>query len=172
MPACAAPFYTRLAYKNFSADSETINKVNLFMNTDTQFPAPLKAIPGYKELVLRVVPMPADCNSNGDIFGGWLMAQMDLAGAALACRAANDRKMVTVAVNSLVFKHPVGVGDLLSFYAEIIKIGNTSITIEVTAYAWNDENFMDTPVKVTEATITYVAMDKNGQPRPVLQHRA
>ena len=111
------------------------------------------------------MPMPADANQNGDIFGGWIMAQVDVAGGTLAGKIARGR-IATVAVKEFVFKQPVQIGDLLSFYAEVVKIGNTSITINVEVYA---ERKPDTPtvVKVTEATLTYVAIDRNGQPRAV-----
>ena len=111
------------------------------------------------------MPMPADANQNGDIFGGWIMSQVDIAGGALAGRVARGR-VATVAVKEFVFKQPVQIGDLLSFYADVVKIGNTSITIKVEVYA---ERKPDTPTvaKVTEATLTYVAIDRNGQPRAV-----
>ena len=111
------------------------------------------------------MPMPADANQNGDIFGGWIMSQVDIAGGALAGRVARGR-VATVAVKEFVFKQPVQIGDLLSFYADVVKIGNTSITIKVEVYA---ERKPDMPmvVKVTEATLTYVAIDRNGQPRAV-----
>ncbi|HEX9396572.1 MAG TPA: acyl-CoA thioesterase [Burkholderiales bacterium] len=111
------------------------------------------------------MPMPADANQNGDIFGGWIMAQVDIAGGTLAGRLARGR-IATVAVNSFVFKEPVHVGDLLSFYVDLVKIGNTSITVNVEVYA---ERKPSEPkvVKVTEATLTYVAIDSDGRPRPV-----
>jgi len=111
------------------------------------------------------MPMPADANQNGDIFGGWIMAQVDIAGGTIAGRAARGR-VATVAVKEFVFKHPVQIGDVLSLYAELVRIGNTSITINVEVYA---ERKPDTPtvVKVTEATLTYVAIDRDGRPRPV-----
>jgi len=87
-------------------------------------------MPTDKELVLRVVPMPADSNANGDIFGGWIMAQVDIAGAVLPIRIAKGR-VTTVAVNQFIFKQPVTVGDLLSFYATVERIGNTSISVRV-----------------------------------------
>jgi len=123
------------------------------------------ALPAGKQPALRVMPMPADANQNGDIFGGWIMSQVDIAGGALAGRVARGR-VATVAVKEFVFKQPVQIGDLLSFYADVVKIGNTSITINVEVYA---ERKPDTPtvVKVTEATLTYVAIDRNGQPRAV-----
>jgi acyl-CoA thioesterase YciA len=122
-------------------------------------------LPADKELVMRVIPMPADVNANGDIFGGWVMAQVDLAGAVLPARLVQGR-MATVAVNQFVFKQPVRVGDLLSFYAEITRIGNTSITVNVEVYAQHLSTQQDV-VKVTEATLTYVATDAQGKPRPV-----
>lgn len=112
---------------------------------------------------LRVVPMPADANVYGDVFGGWIMAQVDLAGSLPAMRRANGR-VATIAVNSFLFRHPVFVGDLLSFYATIVKVGNTSITVNVEVYA--ERNRLDMQiVKVTEATLTYVATDENRKPR-------
>ena len=118
-----------------------------------------------RELVLRVVPMPADVNANGDIFGGWLMAQVDVAGSILPYRIARGR-MATVAVNQFLFKQPVSVGDLLSFYARIERIGTTSITCHVEVYA--ERNPVNPEVvKVTEARLTYVAIDKDGKPRAV-----
>src|SRR5690606_22262283 len=112
---------------------------------------------------LRVVPQPADANIYGDVFGGWIMAQVDLAGSIPAARRANGR-VATVAVNSFVFKQPVFVGDLLSLYAHIVKVGNTSITVNVEVYA--ERNRLQTQVvKVTEATLTYVATDESRHPR-------
>ena len=112
---------------------------------------------------LRVMPMPSDANIHGDVFGGWIMAQVDLAAAVPAVRRANGR-VGTVAVNSFVFKQPVFVGDLLSFYAKIIKTGTTSITVNVEVYAERHGLESDV-VKVTEATLTYVATDENRRPR-------
>jgi acyl-CoA thioesterase YciA len=122
-------------------------------------------LPTDKELVLKVIPMPADSNVNGDIFGGWVMAQVDLAGSVIPARIAKGR-VATVAVNQFVFKNPVKIGDLLSFYAEVERIGNTSITLKVEVYAQRLRQ--TTPViKVTEANLTYVAIDAEGRPRPV-----
>jgi acyl-CoA thioesterase YciA len=123
-------------------------------------------LPTDKELVLRVIPMPADCNANGDIFGGWVMAQVDLAGAVLPVRRARGR-LATVAVNQFIFKQPVKVGDLLSFYAEITRVGTTSITVDVEVYAQRLRDGGEYAVKVTQATLTYVATDEKGHPRPV-----
>lgn len=114
---------------------------------------------------LRVMPMPSDANIHGDVFGGWIMAQVDIAGAVSACRRA-DGRVATIAVNSFVFKQPVFVGDLLSFYADITKVGRTSITVYVEVYAERNRLEADI-VKVTEATLTYVATDEERKPRPV-----
>ena len=122
-------------------------------------------LPAGKEPILRVVPMPADSNSCGDIFGGWVMSQVDVAGSIPAIRTARGR-VATVAVNSFVFRQPVMVGDLVSFYAEVIKIGRTSITVEVEVYAQRNPEREET-VKVTEATLTYVAVDAQRRPRVV-----
>ena len=122
-------------------------------------------LPTGKEPTLRLVPMPADSNSNGDIFGGWVMSQVDIAGSIPAIRRARGR-VATVAVNSFVFKQPVFVGDLVSLYAEIVRIGRTSITVDVEVYAQRNP-LKDECVKVTEATLTYVAVDENRKPRAV-----
>ena len=116
---------------------------------------------------LRVMPMPSDANIHGDVFGGWIMAQVDIAGALPAVRRANGR-VGTVAVNSFLFKQPVFVGDLLSFYAKIVKTGTTSITVNVEVYAERNRLEADV-VKVTEATLTYVATDENRRPRTLPQ---
>jgi acyl-CoA thioesterase YciA len=122
-------------------------------------------LPEGKMPALRVVPMPSDSNVHGDVFGGWIMAQVDVAGAVPAVRRANGR-IATVAVNSFVFKHPVFVGDLLTFYADIVKVGNTSVTVAVEVFAQRNR-LIDEVVKVTEATLTYVATDENRKPRPI-----
>ncbi|WP_343585324.1 acyl-CoA thioesterase [Herbaspirillum sp.] len=126
---------------------------------------PRTRLPAGKSPQLRVMPMPADANVYGDVFGGWIMAQVDVAGSLPATRRANGR-VATIAVNSFLFKNPVFVGDLLSFYADIVKVGNTSITVNVEVYA--ERNRLQTEiVKVTEATLTYVATDENRKPRPL-----
>jgi acyl-CoA thioesterase YciA len=125
----------------------------------------LAALPSDKELVMRVLPMPADSNANGDIFGGWIMAQVDLAGSVLPARISKGR-VTTVAVNQFVFKQPVSIGDLLSFYATVERVGNTSITVRVEVYAERNPADMQV-VKVTEANLTYVAIDRDGKPRQV-----
>ncbi|AVO48746.1 acyl-CoA thioesterase [Melaminivora suipulveris] len=122
-------------------------------------------LPSDKELVLKVIPMPADTNGNGDIFGGWVMAQVDLAGSVLPARLICGR-MATVAVNEFVFKQPVRVGDLLSFFAEVTRVGNTSMTVRVEVYA-ERMRAQGRYLKVTEASLTYVAIDDNGRPRPI-----
>ena len=127
--------------------------------------APEAEIPADHVLVLKVIPMPADANANGDIFGGWVMAQVDLAGSVLPARYA-DGRMATVAVNQFIFKQPVRVGDILSFYAKMERIGRTSMTVNVGVYAERIRS-QGRYIKVTEAQLTYVAIDDDGQPRPV-----
>ena len=122
-------------------------------------------LPPAREPVLRVVPMPADANSTGDIFGGWIMSQVDIAGSIPALRLARG-KVATVAVNSFVFRQPVLIGDLVSFYAKVVKVGRTSITVDVEVYAQRGLP-EEITVKVTEATLTYVAVDRDRKPRPV-----
>ncbi|MDQ2962882.1 MAG: acyl-CoA thioesterase [Pseudomonadota bacterium] len=112
---------------------------------------------------LRVVPMPADANQHGDIFGGWVMSQVDIAGGVLAARRARGR-VATVAVNSFVFKQPVLVGDIVSFYSKIIRVGRTSVTVDVQVYAERNPGKMIC-VKVTEACLTYVAVGPDRRPR-------
>ena len=122
------------------------------------------------EPALRVVPMPADANQNGDIFGGWIMSHVDIAGAIPAVRRAQGR-VATVAVNSFVFKQPVMLGDTVSLYAWVVRTGRTSITCEVEVYAerWLDREAAGygrpAAVKVTEATLTYVAIGEDRRPR-------
>jgi acyl-CoA thioesterase YciA len=118
-----------------------------------------------KEPVLRVVPMPADVNQHGDIFGGWIMAQVDIAGGVMAARHARGR-VATVAVNSFTFKQPVFVGDLVTFYAEVTRVGKTSITVDVEVYAQRNPKDLIT-VRVTEAVLTYVAVGDDRRPREI-----
>lgn len=118
-----------------------------------------------REPVLRVVPMPSDANFSGDIFGGWIMSQVDIAGSIVAIRRARGR-VATVAVNSFVFKKPVLVGDLVTFYGEVLRVGRTSITVDVEVWA-HRAPLGDECVKVTEAQLTYVAVDADRQPRVV-----
>ncbi len=118
-----------------------------------------------RHATLRVVAMPSDCNYTGDVFGGWIMAQVDIAGSIPAVHRARGR-VATVAVNSFVFKQPLFMGDLVSFYADIVKVGRTSITVDVEVYAQRDP-VKPTCVKVTEATLTYVAVGDDRRPRVV-----
>ncbi|MBM3387755.1 MAG: acyl-CoA thioesterase [Betaproteobacteria bacterium] len=122
-------------------------------------------LPTDQELVLKVVPMPADCNANGDIFGGWVMAQVDIAGSVLPARLGRGR-VATVAVNQFVFKQPVRVGDILSFFARITRVGRTSVTVQVEVFAERYRAQLEY-TKVTEAQLTYVAIDEHGQPTPI-----
>jgi acyl-CoA thioesterase YciA len=112
---------------------------------------------------LRVVPMPADANYHGDIFGGWIMSQVDVAGSVPASRRARGR-VATVAVNSFVFKEPVLIGDLVSFYARITRVGRTSITVDVEVFAQRNPRD-EVCVRVTEASLTYVAVGADRRPR-------
>lgn len=122
-------------------------------------------LPVGREPVLRVVPMPANANQSGDIFGGWIMSQVDVAGSIPAVRAAKGR-VATVAVNSFQFRQPVFIGDVVSFYAEVERVGRTSITVNVEVYAERNPVHPEC-VKVTEATLTYVAVDAGRRPRIV-----
>ena len=152
---------------NTESSQHSSTPVTTHSNTHSVTPltAPTAALPTDKELVLKVIPMPADCNANGDIFGGWVMAQVDLAGSVVPARYV-DGRMATVAVNQFIFKQPVRVGDILSFFAEVTRIGNTSITVQVEVYA---ERFRSQKkyVKVTEASLTYVAIDDAGKTRKI-----
>ena len=130
------------------------------MTPPTQLPS--------RHATLRLVPMPRDTNAGGDIFGGWIMSQVDIAGSIAASRRAKGR-VVTVAVNAFHFVAPVYVNDLVSFYADVIKVGTTSLTVNVEVYV---ERGLRTPnpgevVKVTEAVLTYVAVDENRLKRAV-----
>ena len=121
------------------------------------------------EATLRVVPYPQDTNPSGDIFGGWIMSHVDIAGSIEAFRRAK-RRVGTVAVNAFAFHKPVFVGDVVSFYAKVDKVGTTSITVSVVVIAersWKDAATMGQKIKVTEAVLTYVAIDENRRPQPV-----
>ena len=122
-------------------------------------------LPKDRQPVIRIIPMPADTNAHGTIFGGWVMAQVDLAGSVPATVRARG-KVVTVSVNSFQFKQPVLVGDLVSLYADVVKVGRTSLTVDVEVYAQR-QRFGADVVKVTEAQLTYVAVDDERKPRPV-----
>jgi len=116
------------------------------------------------EPVIRTTAMPADTNPAGDIFGGWLMAHMDLAAASVATRRARGRT-ATVAVDGMIFKKPVQVGDEVSFYGQIIATGRTSLKVHIEA--WRRLREAEDVMKVTEATFTFVAIDEHGKPRPL-----
>jgi acyl-CoA thioesterase YciA len=127
-----------------------------------------RQLPPNAEPTLRVSPMPADTNATGDIFGGWIMSQVDIAGGILAAQRARGR-VATVAVNAFTFKKPVYVSDVVSFYTTLMKVGTTSITVDVRVFA---QRSWGTPhpgemVLVTEAVLTYVALDPQGRKRPV-----
>ena len=126
---------------------------------------PIVELPTDQELVLKVVPMPADCNANGDIFGGWVMAQVDIAGSVLPAKLVRGR-LATVAVNEFIFKQPVRLGDILSFFARITKVGRTSVTVTVEVFA-ESYRAQGSYTKVTQAQLTYVAIDDQGKPRPI-----
>jgi acyl-CoA thioesterase YciA len=127
----------------------------------------LVELPKDRQPVLRIIPMPADTNAHGTIFGGWVMAQVDLAGSVPAVEAAKG-KCVTVSVNSFLFKQPVLVGDLVSFYGRVVKVGRTSVTVDVEVYAQRSR-FGAEVVKVTEAQLVYVAIDENRKPRVIVK---
>ena len=120
------------------------------------------SLPDGSALVMRVMPQPADVNGNGDIFGGWIMAHVDMAGAILPARIAKGR-IATVAVNQFIFKQPVSIGDLLSFYAKVERVGRTSITVHVAVCRAQPRR--PAGGQVTEANLTYVAIDRDGKPR-------
>ena len=122
-------------------------------------------LPDQHDLAIRVMAMPADTNASGDIFGGWLMSQVDIAGSIVARRRAQGRT-VTVAVDSFQFRKPVFVGDVVSCYAKITRIGKTSLTINVKAYAERQGKSHHSHL-VTEADLTYVAVDEQRKPRQI-----
>ena len=120
--------------------------------------------PPKSEPALRAIAMPADTNTHGDIFGGWLLCQMDLAGSTVATRRARGR-VVTVAITGMVFHRPVMVGDEVTCFSAVERIGNTSITVRIES--WVRRGIGDQAFKVTEGTFTYVAVDAAGRPEPV-----
>lgn len=121
---------------------------------------------------LRVEPMPADTNQHGDVFGGWVMSQVDLAGASTAMRYALSQYMVTRAISSLTFEAPVMVGDVVSFYTEIVKVGRTSITVRVEVFAERMPKMCNNVAKITEAELVYVALGADKTPIPIEESRA
>lgn len=120
------------------------------------------------ELTIRVIAMPQDTNPNGDMFGGWVVSQMDLAGLSIARRAAKCR-ITTVAIDGMSFINPVFVGDALCCYAKLIKIGTTSMQIKISAWAVREDT--EERHHVTEGLFTYVAIDEHGRPQPVVRHQ-
>ena len=130
---------------------------------------PNKTLPDNRHATLRLVPMPADTNAAGNIFGGWLMSQVDIAGSVVAIRRAQG-PVTTVAVTAFRFHKPVYVGDVVSLYAEVTRVGTTSITVDVTVYAergLRQSGVVGTVEKVAESTLTYVAIDANYRKRAV-----
>jgi acyl-CoA thioesterase YciA len=118
--------------------------------------------PNRGELVIKTIAMPADTNSNGDIFGGWVLSQMDLGGGIIAKRYSSTGRAVTVSIESMSFINPVKVGDLVSCYAKLIKPGRTSIKIQLETWTYNYIN--ETAKLVTSGIFTYVAVDEGGKP--------
>jgi acyl-CoA thioesterase YciA len=119
-----------------------------------------------RDPIIRTVPQPADMNGNGDIFGGWVLSQMDMAGGTLAARAAKGR-VATVAITAMTFVQPIKVGDLVSIYGSVTKIGRTSITIALETVV--ERRLDPTPIRVTHGTFVFVAIDEEGKPRAVPQ---
>jgi acyl-CoA thioesterase YciA len=134
-------------------------------NTSAPPETPAETPPAF-EPAIRTIAMPADTNPHGDIFGGWLLCQMDLAGATVATRRAGGR-VVTIAITAMVFHRPVCVGDEVSCYASVSKTGNTSMTIKIESWARRARGADTVPIKVTEGLFTYVKVDADGHPVPV-----
>lgn len=125
-------------------------------------------LPTDREPVIRIIPMPKDTNPNGDIFGGWLMSHVDLAGSIVASARIRGR-MATVSVDQFTFKHPVYVGDLVSIYGRVERVGNTSLTVYTEVFVQRSTlgQFSGEVVRVTDAQVTYVALDESGRPTPI-----
>jgi acyl-CoA thioesterase YciA len=121
---------------------------------------------GRRDPIIRTVPQPADMNGNGDIFGGWVLSQMDVAGGALAAKAARGR-VATVAIAAMTFVQPIKVGDMVSIYGQVAKIGRTSITIDLETVVQRRHETAE--IQVTHGTFVFVAIDEQGRPRPVVQ---
>ena len=117
-----------------------------------------------RDPIIRTVPQPADMNGNGDIFGGWVLSQMDIAGGSLAARVAKGR-VATVAITAMTFVEPIKVGDMVSIYGEVSKLGRTSITISLETVVRRRHEQVD--IQVTHGTYVFVAIDEHGKPRPV-----
>lgn len=136
------------------------------MSADDQLGQPVPHVqPPSHEPTLRAIAMPADANPNGDIFGGWLLSQMDLAGGSVAKQRAHGR-VVTVAIAAMTFQLPVFVGDEVSCYGEIVKVGRTSMTVRIES--WVRRGLSNERVQVTEGLFTYVAIDADRRPRPLM----
>ncbi len=123
-------------------------------------------LPTDRDASVRTLAMPKDTNGLGDIFGGWIMSHADIAGAIIAFRKAGGR-VVTVAVNEFVFVSPVYVGDVVSFYTDVARVGNTSLTVDVTVFSQRSDGERETTVKVATAQITYVRVGANRKPVPI-----
>ena len=119
-----------------------------------------------RDPIIRTVPQPADMNGNGDIFGGWVLSEMDVAGGALAAKVAKGR-VATVAITAMTFVQPIKVGDMVSIYGEVTKIGRTSITIHLETVVQRRHETAE--IRVTHGTFVFVAIDEEGKPRPVPQ---
>jgi len=134
-------------------------------------PEPTKALFASRaergEPIIRSAPMPSDVNGNGDIFGGWVLSQMDIAGGIVAAQRASGR-VATVAVNAMKFHQPIRVGDLVSIYGKVSRVGTTSISVGLETIVVR--RLDPTEIKVTEGVFVYVAIDDQGRPRPV-EHR-
>ena len=117
-----------------------------------------------RDPIIRTAPQPADMNGNGDIFGGWVLSQMDVAGGALAARVAKGR-VATVAITAMTFVQPIKVGDMVSIYGTVAKIGRTSVTIDLETIV--QRRHESTEIQVTHGTFVFVAIDEEGRPRPV-----
>jgi acyl-CoA thioesterase YciA len=118
------------------------------------------------DLCIRTLAMPADTNANGDIFGGWLLSQMDVGGGVFASKVAKSRT-VTVAIEAMNFRKPVYVGDLVSVHANLVRIGRTSITVHLEAWVLRRKESL--PILVTDGNFTYVSIDDNGRPQVIRQ---
>ena len=149
-------------------DSTSIRTMTEIHRSPSSRNVPQSELPNGRTPVLAIVPMPPDANPHGHVFGGWIMSQMDIAGAVAAVQRARGR-VSTVAVNTLTFLAPIQVGSRTLFYADVVRVGNTSVTCKVEAYTEHNIHAPTEVRKVSEALFTYVAMDENDQPRPVDQ---
>jgi acyl-CoA thioesterase YciA len=121
---------------------------------------------GQRDPIVRTIPQPADMNGNGDIFGGWVLSQMDIAGGTLAARVAKGR-VATVAITAMTFVQPIKVGDLVSIYGDVTRVGRSSVTIALETIV--QRRLDPTPIQVTHGTFVFVAIDEDGRPRAVPQ---